>query len=94
MTLARVGLPGGLAFQTWQLEELRDKKLIYFYETRERECCYTVCKPVHYTKTIKVCSGHWETRDVECCAPAACEPSCCQPQCCEPNCCQPNRPKS
>lgn len=37
MTLARVGLPGGLTFQTWQLKELRDKKLIDFYETRPRE---------------------------------------------------------
>jgi uncharacterized protein YfaS (alpha-2-macroglobulin family) len=37
MTLARVGLPGGLAFQTWQLKELMDKKVIDFYETRERE---------------------------------------------------------
>jgi uncharacterized protein YfaS (alpha-2-macroglobulin family) len=37
MTLARVGLPGGLTFQTWQLEELVDKKVIDFYETRERE---------------------------------------------------------
>ena len=37
MTLARVGLPGGLTFQTWQLQELRDRKLIDFYETRARE---------------------------------------------------------
>lgn len=37
MTLARIGLPGGLTFQTWQLKELRDKKLVDFYETRERE---------------------------------------------------------
>ena len=37
MTLARVGLPGGLAYQTWQLEELRKKGLIAFYETRPRE---------------------------------------------------------
>lgn len=37
MTLARVGLPGGLTFQTWQLKELRDKQLIDFYETRDRE---------------------------------------------------------
>ena len=37
MTLARVGLPGGLAFQTWQLQELRDRRVIDFYETRERE---------------------------------------------------------
>jgi hypothetical protein len=37
MTLARVGLPGGLVFQTWQLKELRDKGLIDFYETRPRE---------------------------------------------------------
>ncbi|MEL6348255.1 MAG: hypothetical protein AAFV53_34415, partial [Myxococcota bacterium] len=37
MTLARVGLPGGLRFQTWQLKELRDKGLIDFYETGARE---------------------------------------------------------
>jgi alpha-2-macroglobulin-like protein len=37
MTLARLGLPGGLSFQTWQLKELRDKKIIGFYETRQRE---------------------------------------------------------
>ncbi len=37
MTLARVGLPGGLTFQTWQLKELKDKGVIGFYETRERE---------------------------------------------------------
>ncbi len=37
MTLARVGLPGGLTFQTWQLQELRDKGIIDFYETRPRE---------------------------------------------------------
>jgi hypothetical protein len=37
MTLARIGLPGGLSFQTWQLQELRDRKLIDFYETRARE---------------------------------------------------------
>ncbi|MCA9669367.1 MAG: hypothetical protein KC503_27415 [Myxococcales bacterium] len=37
MTLARVGLPGGLTFQTWQLKELRKKRVIGFYETRERE---------------------------------------------------------
>jgi hypothetical protein len=37
MTLARIGIPGGLAFQTWQLKELRDKGLVDFYETRPRE---------------------------------------------------------
>jgi hypothetical protein len=37
MTLARIGIPGGLSFQTWQLKELRDKKIIDFYETRPRE---------------------------------------------------------
>jgi len=37
MTLARVGFPGGLTFQTWQLKELREKGLIAFYETRPRE---------------------------------------------------------
>jgi hypothetical protein len=37
MTLARIGIPGGLTFQTWQLKELRDKGIIDFYETRPRE---------------------------------------------------------
>jgi hypothetical protein len=37
MTLARIGIPGGLVTQTWQLKELRDKHLIDFYETRPRE---------------------------------------------------------
>lgn len=37
MTLARIGLPGGTVFQTWQLKELKDKGLVDFYETRPRE---------------------------------------------------------
>jgi hypothetical protein len=37
MTMARIGLPGGLTYQTWQLKELREKGLIGFYETRARE---------------------------------------------------------
>jgi hypothetical protein len=37
MTLARIELPGGLTFQTWQLKELRDKGLVAFYETGPRE---------------------------------------------------------
>jgi hypothetical protein len=37
MTLARVGIPGGLTFQVWQLKELKDKGIIDFFETRERE---------------------------------------------------------
>lgn len=37
MTIARVGIPGGLVFQTWQLKELRDRGVIDFYETRPRE---------------------------------------------------------
>ncbi len=37
MVLGRVGLPGGLTFQTWQLDELKSKGVIDFYETRERE---------------------------------------------------------
>ena len=37
MTLARIGIPGGMTFQTWQLKELRDKGLVDFYETRPRE---------------------------------------------------------
>ena len=36
------------------------------YETREREVCYTVCRPETYTQTVRVCSGHWETRCVSC----------------------------
>ncbi len=37
MTMVRVGIPGGLTWQTWQLKELREKGLIAFYETRPRE---------------------------------------------------------
>ncbi|MBK9034520.1 MAG: carboxypeptidase regulatory-like domain-containing protein [Myxococcales bacterium] len=37
MTLARIGIPGGLVFQTWQLKELRDQGKIDFYETGPRE---------------------------------------------------------
>jgi alpha-2-macroglobulin-like protein len=37
MVIARIGIPGGLTYQTWQLDELRDRKLVDFYETRERE---------------------------------------------------------
>ncbi|MFZ5478532.1 MAG: alpha-2-macroglobulin family protein [Myxococcota bacterium] len=36
-TVARIGLPGGLAAQTWQLEDLREAGTIDFYETGERE---------------------------------------------------------
>ena len=41
---------------------------------RPAEVCYTVCKPVKYMETVKVCGGHWETREVACCAPKACDP--------------------
>jgi hypothetical protein len=37
MTLARIGLPGGLQAQTWQLEDLRDRGIVDFYETGPRE---------------------------------------------------------
>jgi len=37
MTLARVGIPGGLHYQPWQLDELVDKHVVDFVETRERE---------------------------------------------------------
>jgi hypothetical protein len=37
MTLARVGFPGGLAHQGWQLEEMRERGDVAFYETRPRE---------------------------------------------------------
>ncbi len=37
MVLARIGIPGGLEQQKWQLDELKKKGLVDFYETRERE---------------------------------------------------------
>ena len=37
MTIARIGLPGGLQFQTWQLKELKEKGLVDQWETRARE---------------------------------------------------------
>lgn len=37
MTMARVGLPGGLTFQTWQLKDLRERGVIAFAETKPRE---------------------------------------------------------
>ena len=37
MTMARLGLPGGLTFQNWQLKELREKGQVAFFETRPRE---------------------------------------------------------
>jgi uncharacterized protein YfaS (alpha-2-macroglobulin family) len=37
MVIARIGIPGGLESQRWQLDELVAKKAIDFYETRERE---------------------------------------------------------
>ena len=44
------------------------------YETAEREVCYTVCRPVKEMQTVKVCAGHWETKEVTCCMPKACDP--------------------
>ncbi|MCE9573460.1 MAG: carboxypeptidase regulatory-like domain-containing protein [Deltaproteobacteria bacterium] len=37
MTIARIGIPGGAVFQTWQLKELVDQGKVDFYETRPRE---------------------------------------------------------
>jgi hypothetical protein len=37
MTIARIGIPGGAVFQTWQLKELVDQGAVDFYETRPRE---------------------------------------------------------
>jgi len=37
MTLARVGIPGGLGVQTWQLDDLVKRGLVDAYETRGRE---------------------------------------------------------
>jgi hypothetical protein len=35
--IARIGLPAGLEAQTWQLQQLQDRGVIAFFETRERE---------------------------------------------------------
>ena len=35
--IARIGLPAGLEAQTWQLDELKERGVIAFYETRPRE---------------------------------------------------------
>ncbi len=55
MTLARLGLPGGLQFQNWQLKELREKGQIAFFETRPREVIlyFRDMKPGE-TKTIGI----------------------------------------
>ena len=37
MVIARIGVPGGLEQQKWQLDELKKKGKVDFYETRERE---------------------------------------------------------
>ncbi|TNE50879.1 MAG: hypothetical protein EP343_06940 [Deltaproteobacteria bacterium] len=37
MTMARISIPGALQWQTWQLKELKKKKLVGFYETHPRE---------------------------------------------------------
>ncbi len=44
------------------------------FETAERDVCYTVCRPVTYQQTVKVCGGHWETREVACSVPQPCDP--------------------
>jgi uncharacterized protein YfaS (alpha-2-macroglobulin family) len=36
MTLALVGIPGGLSAQPWQLKELQEKGVFDFYEIRGR----------------------------------------------------------
>jgi alpha-2-macroglobulin-like protein len=37
MTIARIGIPGGMAFQVWQLKKLKDDGVVDFWETRARE---------------------------------------------------------
>lgn len=55
MTLARVGIPGGLTFQTWQLKELKDKGVIDFYETGAREVVvYLRAMPPSQRKVIEL----------------------------------------
>ena len=44
------------------------------YETAQRDVCYTVCRPVTEMQTVQVCSGHWETQNVESCTPNCCDP--------------------
>ncbi|KKL79749.1 hypothetical protein LCGC14_2011690 [marine sediment metagenome] len=79
----------GLRKQDDQLRQLRPRDRVSRFllhglqaglGDQEREICYTVCKPVWETKT-KVCSGHWETREI---APRACEPAACEPEACCP----------
>jgi alpha-2-macroglobulin-like protein len=36
-TIARIGIPGGAKFQPWQLDELVERHVVDFVETRERE---------------------------------------------------------
>lgn len=55
MTLARLGIPGGLTFQTWQLKELKDKGVIDFYETGAREVVvYLRAMPPSQRKVIEL----------------------------------------
>ena len=44
------------------------------YETAQRDVCYTVCTPVKSMQTVKVCTGHWENRQVESCTRNPCNP--------------------
>jgi hypothetical protein len=55
MTLARVGIPGGLSLQTWQLKELVDKKLVDFFETGPREAVlYFRSLPPNATRALEL----------------------------------------
>lgn len=55
MTLARIGIPGGLAAQTWQLKELKDKHAVDFVETRAREVIvYFRALPPGATKEVSL----------------------------------------
>jgi hypothetical protein len=44
------------------------------FEITEREVSYTVNKPVKEMQTVKVCTGHWETKNIECCMPDTKDP--------------------
>jgi hypothetical protein len=39
------------------------------YKRVDREVPCTISKPVEETRTIKICSGHWETQSMDCCEP-------------------------
>jgi hypothetical protein len=56
------------------------------YETAEREVCYNVCRPERYTKTVRVCCGHWENRETQSCSTSSCDACAPAAACCARTC--------